>query len=103
MTMNARICHNLGHLDILHRRRDYAKGSFEKLYGTIFREQSKLDYCIKRMDCASHNYATSILGCVPGLKLKVAPAVQFQVNLDCASFKQPFNGHWGSGGQNPGE
>ena len=102
MTMNARICHNLGQLDILSHRKSHAKETFQKSYGAVFREQTKLDHCLKRLDSASKTYADSIFGCVPGLKVKSSPQLGFGVELDCVSFRQPFNGQWGVGSSNSG-
>ena len=102
MTMSSRIGHNLGHLDIFERRRSHAKKSFEKLYGEIFRDQTKLDHCLKRLDCASKSYSNSILNCVPGLKIKNSPSLSFDVGFDCAAFRQPFSGQWGCGTTRPG-
>ena len=89
-------------MDILARRRAHAQQAFGKLYSELFLSETNLGHCVKRLNSASKTFADSIFGSVPGLKLRKTPYASFGVDLDCATFRQPFNGQWGAGLENPG-
>lgn len=96
LTYLGRLTRNLAESEVFKRRSLHAQKMFGKVYSECFVENCRFNSLVARLSKSSKNYATSLFGDVPGLRLDLMPTMKPIIPLNGVRFNGEFTGKWGT-------